>query len=175
MIVFDLICGSQVCSSQGHVFEGWFASSEEFAAQKQTGLLCCPVCGDSDIRKAVMAPNVGAKGNQALASAPAASEAEESPAAPAAESAVAVQNVPEITQKMQDMIGELAKAQSQMLEKSTWVGTDFASKARDIHYGESDPELIHGQTSEEEAQDLLDEGISVAPLPLPVVPPEAKN
>ncbi len=173
MIVFDL-----VCRSGGHVFEGWFASSEVFAEQKQTGLLCCPTCGDHDIQKAVMAPNVGAKGNQVhqvremVASA---SAAESQTEAPAAEEAVAMQNVPEISQKMQDMISALAKAQSQMLEKSTWVGSDFARRARDIHYGEAEQELIHGETSEEEAQDLIDEGISVAPLPLPVVPPEAKN
>ncbi|WP_164116710.1 DUF1178 family protein [Sphingorhabdus sp. Alg239-R122] len=170
MIVFDL-----VCRSGGHVFEGWFASSEAFAEQKRTGLLCCPTCGDHDIQKAVMAPNVGAKGNQVQEVVATASAAGSQVEAPATEDAVAMQNVPEINQKMQDMIGALAKAQSQMLEKSTWVGSDFARRARDIHYGEVEQELIHGETSEEEAQDLIDEGISVAPLPLPVVPPEAKN
>ena len=171
MIVFDLIC-----ASQGHVFEGWFASSDDFADQKASGLLTCPMCDDSDVRKAVMAPNVGAKGNQAAAiakqpeSAPETLPAKASPPEP-----VAMQNVPEMSERMHEMIGALAKAQTKMLENSKWVGKDFARKARDIHYGEADQELIHGESSEEEAQDLMDEGISIAPLPLPVVPPESKN
>jgi len=171
MIVFDLIC-----ASEGHVFEGWFASSDDFADQKTSGLLTCPMCNDSDIRKAVMAPNVGAKGNQARAIAKQPEIQPEAPSTPTQPAEpVAMQNVPEISAKMHEMIGALAKAQTKMLENSKWVGKDFAKKARDIHYGEADQELIHGQSSEEEAQDLLDEGISVAPLPLPVVPPESKN
>ncbi len=171
MIVYDLIC-----ASEGHVFEGWFASGEDFASQKSSGLLTCPMCNDSDIRKAVMAPNVGAKSNQTRSiSADARRRAETEPAEAVETEPVAMQNVPEISERMQEMIGALAKAQTKMLEKSKWVGKDFASKARDIHYGDADKELIHGETSEEEAQDLLDEGISVAPLPLPVIPPESKN
>ncbi len=171
MIVFDLIC-----AAHGHKFEGWFASSNDFSEQKESGLLTCPICDDSNVEKAVMAPNVGAKGNQAR-NVPAMQKTESETSAketPAADP-VAMQNVPEISVQMQKMIGEIAKAQDKMLEKSKWVGKDFAKKARDIHYGEADHELIHGESSEEEAQDLIDEGISVAPLPLPIVPPESKN
>lgn len=175
MIVFDL-----VCARSAHMFEGWFASTDAFESQKRAGLLTCPVCGDDSVSKAVMAPNVAAKANQSCKTRPRQNsehiadyivESVQSDS----ESPVALQNVSDITPKMYDMIGKLAKAQSKMLEGSKWVGRDFARKARDIHYGDTDAELIHGQTSEEEAQDLIDEGISVAPLPLPVVPPEAKN
>ena len=58
MIVFDLKC------TTGHVFEAWFASTEAFQDQKARSLLSCPMCGASDIDKAVMAPNVPTKGNQ---------------------------------------------------------------------------------------------------------------
>ena len=50
-----------------------------------------------------------------------------------------------------------------------------AEEARAIHYGESDARTIHGETTIDEARALHDEGVSVAPLPLPFVPPQAKN
>lgn len=58
MIVFDLCC------TTGHVFEAWFASSEAYEEQRAKGLVGCPVCGATEIDKAVMAPRVGPKGNQ---------------------------------------------------------------------------------------------------------------
>lgn len=57
MIVFDLKC------RQDHRFEAWFGSAEDYAQQQDRKLVACPVCDDSQIEKAVMAPAVGAKGN----------------------------------------------------------------------------------------------------------------
>lgn len=57
MIIFDL-----KCASQGHVFEAWFASNEDFEDQRARGLVACPICGAGDVDKAPMAPRVGAKG-----------------------------------------------------------------------------------------------------------------
>src|SRR3546814_18378758 len=62
MIVFDLCC-----TAGDHRFEAWFASSDSFADQQARGLIACPVCGDAEVRKAVMAPRVGAKSNQQVA------------------------------------------------------------------------------------------------------------
>ena len=59
MIVFDL-----KCEGQGHVFEAWFGSSADYADQKERGLLACPLCGDTRIGKALMAPAVAAKSTQ---------------------------------------------------------------------------------------------------------------
>ena len=47
------------------------------------------------------------------------------------------------------------------------VGTQFASEARKIHYGEAKERGIRGQASRDETLELLDEGINVMPLPLP--------
>ena len=57
MIVFDLRC------SGGHVFEAWFASSAAYAEQRDKAQVECPLCGDRMIEKAVMAPQIAAKGN----------------------------------------------------------------------------------------------------------------
>jgi hypothetical protein len=149
MIVFDLRC------SGDHVFEAWFGSSAAYDDQRARGLLLCPICGDTDIGKAVMAPNVGAKGNsqvtpQGVADAP-------TPAV------------------MKAAIQALAQAQASMLEKSEWVGRAFADKARAMHVGDIDSAPIHGQTTSAEAKALAEEGVPVAPLLLPIIPPEALN
>jgi len=50
-------------------------------------------------------------------------------------------------------------------ENAEYVGPKFAEEARKIHYGESVDRHIYGETSMEEAQELVEEGVDVAPLP----------
>jgi len=152
MIVFDLKCGA------GHVFEAWFGSSAAWEGQRAAGLVACPMCGSVEVEKAVMAPNVGAKGNQA----------------PVA-STMASADAPVPPEAIKAAIAALAAMQAKALEGSQWVGTGFADKARAMHLGEAPAAPIHGQTSAAEAKALIEEGVPVAPLPLPVVPPEACN
>jgi hypothetical protein len=152
MIVFDLRCGG------GHVFEAWFGSSGDYEDQKARHLLACPLCGDPAVEKAIMAPNVGAKGN---------SRGE--PAVP-----MAVPNMP-TPANVKAALSALAKMQASMLEKSQWVGPKFADQARAMHLGEADHAPIHGEVSSDQAKALIEEGVPVAPLPFPVIPPEAQN
>ena len=74
-----------------------------------------------------------------------------------------------------EVLRALASAQAKMLEKSEWVGRSFATRARAMHAGEEDHATIHGQATPAEARALADEGVPVAPLPLPVPPPETLN
>jgi len=76
---------------------------------------------------------------------------------------------------MKKALEKLAKAQAKALESSTWVGDKFAEKAREMHYGEADEAPIHGRATRDEAEDMMAEGISVAPLLVPVAPPEELN
>ncbi len=161
MIVFDL-----ECRKGGHRFEGWFGSSEDYASQSRRGLVACPECGSPDVIKAPMAPNVARKGNQGVA------EVRAAPAAPSAPVPVSNDAMPPEAARM--MLA-LAKMQAQALEKSRWVGESFAETSRAMHYGEREAEPIHGQATLEEARDLLEEGIEVAPLPFPVAPPGEAN
>lgn len=154
MIVFDLKCEA------GHVFEAWFGSSGAWEEQRVAGLVACPMCGSAEVAKAVMAPNVGAKGNQV-------SPAPSLPAAPS--------GAPIPAEAVKAAMAVLADMQAKALEGSKWVGTGFADKARAMHLGEVPHAPIHGQASVAEAQALIEEGVPVAPLPLPVVPPEACN
>ena len=157
MIVFDLSCAN------GHVFEGWFGSSDDFVSQKERGLLTCPRCGNDEVIKAPMAPAIPRKGGH------------DAPVAmPDAGGGQPMTNSP-LTPEVRAALSKLAEAQAKALKSSKWVGKSFAEDARAMHYGERDSEAIHGEASIEDARSLIDEGISVAPLPFPVTPPEDLN
>jgi hypothetical protein len=177
MIVFEL-----ECRAGGHRFEGWFGSSDDFASQQERGLVTCPHCESRDIVKAPMAPMLARKGNQrtsapqqgvpTAATAPSAPTVPSAPTAPSAPTPV--QNAPIPPEAAAKMLA-LARMQAEALKSSRWVGDKFADSARAMHYGEREHEVIHGQSTIEEAEELLQEGIAVAPLPFPVVPPGEAN
>lgn len=72
-------------------------------------------------------------------------------------------------------LARLAAAQAAMLEQSQWVGEKFADTARAMHSGDIEPTLVHGSATPDQARSLMDDGIPVAPLPLPVTPPNQVN
>jgi hypothetical protein len=140
MIVFDLKCGN------AHVFEAWFASSDDFDRQAERGLIACPICADTTVAKAVMAPAIPAKGNRGA----------ETPMASGDAAA------------MKAMLAKLAELQKSMTDSSEYVGRRFAEEARAMHHGETDTRGIYGETSAAEAAALRDEGIPALPLLFPV-------
>ena len=150
MIVYDLSC------DEGHRFEGWFGSSDDYAGQRERGLVACPQCGSGAVGKAPMAPAVPRKGNRQ-------SEAMQPVAGGAMPPEAAA------------MLRKLAEVQAEALKSSTWVGDAFPERSRAVHYGEREPETIHGQASADEARALVDEGITIAPLLFPVAPPDELN
>jgi hypothetical protein len=154
MIVFDLSC------PLGHRFEGWFGSSADFARQQDRGILTCPECGSADVAKAPMAPAVPRKANRRIE------------LTRAATSKVANQPMPP---QMREALQQLAKIQAEALKASTWVGAGFAEASRAMFYGERDEAPIHGEVSASEAQELMEEGVPVAPLLFPVAPPDELN
>lgn len=131
----------------GHVFEAWFGSGGDYDDQKRRGLLSCPICGDAGVGKALMAPAIPAKGGGAA------------PSATDAKAALAT----------------LAAMQAKLLARSEWVGGTFASEARAMHDGDKPHRSIHGQATLAEVKSLAEDGVPVAPLPLPVTPPGAEN
>lgn len=162
MIVFDLLCGPG-----GHRFEGWFGSSRDYEDQQARGLVSCPMCGSAEVGKAVMAPNVGRKGNQMPA-------AVTVPAVPAKDQAMAGPPAADIALPPQavEMLKAVAAMQAEALKSSTWVGDKFVDDARAMHYGEKDVTAIHGRATLDEARELAEEGIPVAPVLIPLAPPD---
>jgi hypothetical protein len=72
-------------------------------------------------------------------------------------------------------LARLAAMQTEQLKESRWVGDEFAETARAMHSGEVESAAVHGQATLEQARSLVDDGVPVAPLPLPVVPPNQVN
>ena len=72
-------------------------------------------------------------------------------------------------------MAKVAALQAELLKNSRWVGDEFADTARAMHSGDIEREQVHGNATLEQAKSLVDEGISVAPLPLPVTPPSQIN
>ena len=161
MIVFDLLCG------EGHRFEGWFGSAADFAAQKERRQLVCPSCGDAQVERVPSASrfNLGA--------------AEPKPAPkglPANGPGGAPDNGPGAPQRTPEMEGKDPFAIAQMLysrmldellTKTEDVGKNFPAEARRIFYEEAPARAIRGVASAQEHDELVDEGIPVARLPLP--------
>jgi hypothetical protein len=145
MIVFDLKC------AHDHQFEAWFGSSADFDNQKKRKLLRCPFCDDDNIDKALMAPAVGRKGNQK----------NESAAVPVASPG----DTPMSPAERRAMMEALAAFQAKVEAASEDVGADFVEEVRKIHYGEAEDRPIMGEAKLTDARDLLEEGITVLPLP----------
>ena len=155
MIHYTLKCQSD------HRFEGWFRSATDFEDQAARGEIECPVCADKRIGKALMTPNLPAKTNSRR-------PASQNPHPPVLQQPPAggkmtmgAKDAEAVAQAWQ-MLRQLHK---HVREQCDDVGDDFASEARRIHYGEAEERGIYGQTSPDEAAELLDEGIAIAALP----------
>jgi hypothetical protein len=146
----------QVRCSHDHEFDGWFKDSAAFDKQTKRGLVECPVCGDTRVERALMAPAVPKKRAKPIAVAPA-------PEAPPAEAppvpAVAGGRMPAHLRAM------LQHLRSEVERNCDYVGPQFANEARKIHNGESEPRGIYGEATPEESEALADDGIEVGKIP----------
>jgi len=135
VIVYSLQC------SKGHAFEGWFKDSSAYDAQAADGKLVCPVCDSRKVDKAPMAPAL--------------------PSAVGERKSAAV-SAPDELRKMRQFVAGVRKY---VEDNAEYVGPRFPEEARKIHYGETEERHIYGEASLEEARDLIEEGVDVAPLP----------
>jgi hypothetical protein len=144
MKVLNLRC------SNGHGFEGWFASDDEFMEQNGSGLLQCPLCADNVVTRMPSAPRLNLSG-----------------AREAAQDAAAASGAQPEGAQLQELQAQWLKAVRHVLANTEDVGERFADEARRIHYGEVPQRGIRGQVSAEQRDDLIDEGIEIFALPLP--------
>ena len=133
MIKYKLQC------SAGHEFEGWFRDSADYDAQAEQSLIGCPVCGDDNIRKAIMAPAIARSRG--------------------------VDRGKRLQRMAHDMADAAERARKYVEKNFDYVGDQFPEEARKIHYGEEGERGIYGEATKEEVKDLVDEGVAVAPLP----------
>ena len=141
MIVYQLQC----CNS--HEFEAWFHDSSTYEAQVKGGDVTCPFCGDADVGKAIMAPNISTS-----KSGPKDSDLNRAEA-----------RAKEVAEQILDAVGEIRQHVETTCDD---VGDDFANEARRIHHGEVEERGIFGNATDEETEDLDEEGIEFFRLPI---------
>ncbi|MEP4247328.1 DUF1178 family protein [Tateyamaria sp.] len=137
MIKYTLKC------DDGHAFESWFANADAYDSLLSAGHVSCAVCGSTQVRKAIMAPRVN-------------TTKERPPEAEATQPAV-----PETSEAQ----AALAQMREDVEKNATYVGGDFARKARDMHLGDAPDTPIWGEANLKDAKALIDDGVPVAPLP----------
>lgn len=155
MKVLDLQC------AHGHVFEGWFASEDDFQRQLSSHLLSCPMCSDTSVTKLPSAPRL----NFGAAATAASGTPEETP--PSAGSAVSAQAESAGSAPPAALQAAWMQMVRRVMANTEDVGERFAEEARRMHYGETDERGIRGQATKEETVELLEEGIAVVPLAVP--------
>jgi hypothetical protein len=144
MKVFDLHC-----DALGHVFEGWFASHEDYDSQQARGLVSCPVCGSDKVSKRLSAPHLNVGHLRA-------------PQAPAAASSASGEQDGTRVARLQAAMLQQIRA---MVNKAENVGPRFAEEARRIHEGEAQERAIRGTSTPEERRELAEDGIDFMALP----------
>ena len=141
MIKYALVCTAE------HSFESWFQDSAAYDSQVKRGFVACPVCGTQHVAKAVMAPAIGSRRDQAV------------------ESPVEVLLAPRPDPREAAMRAMMRDMRRHILENTENVGDKFVEQARQMHEGDITHRPITGQATPEEARELTDEGIAIMPLP----------
>ncbi len=154
MFVVDLACAA------GHLYEGWYDNAAAFEGARDGGELCCPTCGSGDVAQRPSFRGIATRGSTAPDKTPA-------PAPDAPRPAPDAQRpVPDATMPL-----EVQRALSRLLRAvrthAEDVGDTFASRALAIHHGEEEARPIHGTSTAEEEQRLVDEGVPFAKIPVP--------
>jgi hypothetical protein len=130
-----MICYRLTCN-KSHEFEGWFRDSAAYDTQAKKGLLTCPNCNSKKVQKAPMAPAVSKKAELA-----------------------------EAAQRAKSMREWVTKVRKHVEENAEYVGERFANEARAMHYGDAEERQIYGEATLDDARELVEEGIPVAPIP----------
>lgn len=135
MILFDLRCQA------GHVFEAWFRDGATFESQKASGEIACPICGETKVAKAPMAPHVAKSGgeSQRLSG--------------------------EETKLAGELVKELERLCRHIEDNADYVGDKFPDEARRIQQGDAERRDIYGEASESETRALIEEGVEVHRIP----------
>ena len=130
MIVFNLNCSDCAAS-----FEGSFENTKDYNKQIRKGLLTCPSCNSTQIKKGLMAPNVAKKSNS------------------------------KISKRNKSIASNVKKLKKIIEKEFDYVGDKFTEEAKKIKYGEAKERAIYGEASIEQTKELIDEDIDVLSLP----------
>jgi len=131
--------------NQSHTFDAWFSDSLNFEKQNKNNQISCPNCSSLKIKKSIMAPSIPSKNYKSDL----------------------------LNEKKDKVEVVLSKVRKHVEDNFDYVGDKFADEARSMHYGEKEEREIYGETTIEDAVDLIEEGVNVKPMP--GVNPKLKN
>lgn len=166
MIRYSLKCAND------HVFESWFQSASAFDKLHEAGMVSCSVCNSADVSKSVMTPSVKTS-RTSRAGETTAPQAGAAQGAPTAQTEKPSPSAMSLRTPSSPTEAVLSKLRAHIERTSEHVGKDFATESRRIHHGEAPERPIYGEAKPEEAKSLIEEGISV--LPLPFMPTRETN
>ena len=152
MIRYNLRC------DRGHAFESWFQSSSAYESQEKRKLVNCPACGTAKVERAIMAPQIVSKKSRDRA-APA-------PVPATSTDVTAPASTPLMMAQERELRAKLKELRDHIVKNADNVGERFPNEARKMHYGDIEHRPIYGEASVQEARELVDEGIEVAPIPV---------
>ena len=158
MILYQLKC------HRGHAFEAWFLNGATYDSQQASGDVSCPHCGTTGISKAPMAPNISrglADPSQGQSQGQDQDQDQDNGQSQGMD-AGSEHRAQEVAEKILEAVDGLRQ---EIEENCDYVGDDFAEEAKRIHYGETNERGIYGETTDEEAEDLDDEGIEFFRVP----------
>ena len=154
MIHYQLRC------DKGHEFDGWFRDSAAFDAQAGRGLIACPACGAANVTRAMMAPAVAKRAPEP------AQTAVSSPPEPSVPAPVPPMNSGSVAGPMPDQVrAALQRLRAEIEARCDHVGERFTEEALRIHRGDAEPRAIYGDATQEQAEQLAEEGVSFARIP----------
>ncbi|RYE07523.1 MAG: DUF1178 family protein [Hyphomicrobiales bacterium] len=134
MIHYSLVC------DKSHKFDGWFANAAAYDAQKQRGLVTCPICLTTAVDKAIMAPSVARTDGEKVS--------------------LSIGHP-----QHQQLREAMAALRNKVTSEADYVGDKFAEEARKIHFKEVDQRGIYGEATKEEVAALIEDGVDFMPLP----------
>ena len=121
----------------GKDFESWFSSSTEYDVLKKRKLVNCIYCNSTSVKKSIMSPNLPSKSNENSKKA----------------------------QLEKNIKKQLLNFRRYIEKNCKNVGDNFPQEARNIHYDKKTSKGIYGKATQEEANELLEEGIEVGTIP----------
>ena len=126
-----------ICDKCKFTFNSWFSTSSEFDRLKKKKLITCAYCGTYKISKSIMSPNVSR-----------------------------IEQIDKSKIKIKKEVRKkILEYQKFIKENSTYVGKDFAYEARSLHYDKKKSKTIYGKATQEEINDLDEEGIETTTIP----------
>ncbi len=123
-----------------HEFESWFSDSKDFDKLKKKNLIECIFCQTKKVEKSIMAPrvaNLKLQNNQ--------------------------KKIPQL--KIKKFKKDLQNLRKFVEKNFEYVDNNFANKVREVYYDKKSKKNIYGSTTEEEREELKEEGIDLMSIP----------